>query len=65
MKLLKKEILQNHSNILDIGSNDGTFLNFFAKNNKKLEFVWNRPICNSLSRIIMIKKNLSYKKFFL
>ena len=30
-KLKKLKILKNQSNILDIGSNDGTFLNFFAK----------------------------------
>ena len=33
-KLKKLKILKNQSNILDIGSNDGTFLNFFAKKNK-------------------------------
>lgn len=33
-KLKKLKILKNESNILDIGSNDGTFLNFFAKKNK-------------------------------
>jgi len=28
--IIKKKILNKYSNILDIGSNDGTFLNFFA-----------------------------------
>ena len=32
-KILKMKIIEDESNILDIGSNDGTFLNFFA--NKK------------------------------
>lgn len=27
----KKKLFKNNKNILDIGSNDGTFLNFFAK----------------------------------
>lgn len=31
-----KNIIKNNSSILDIGSNDGTFLNFFAKKNKFL-----------------------------
>ena len=31
----KIKALKNNSNILDIGSNDGTFLNFFSKNIKK------------------------------
>ena len=30
----KKKIFKNNKNILDIGSNDGTFLNFFAKEKK-------------------------------
>ena len=34
-KMNKYKILRQNSNILDIGSNDGTFLNFFlSKNNK-------------------------------
>jgi|TARA_B100000929_G_scaffold265794_1_gene233094 NDP-4-keto-2,6-dideoxyhexose 3-C-methyltransferase len=32
----KMKILKINSNILDIGSNDGTFLNFFGKSKKKL-----------------------------
>ena len=32
----KKKFLNNSSYVLDIGSNDGTFLNFFSKKNKKL-----------------------------
>ena len=34
-KFIKFNILKDNSNILDIGSNDGTFLNFFAKSKKK------------------------------
>ena len=34
----KNDIIKNQSNILDIGSNDGTFLNFFAKKNKNYNF---------------------------
>ena len=30
-KILKMKIIRNGSNILDIGSNDGTFLNFLTK----------------------------------
>ena len=29
-------MFKNYSNILDIGSNDGTFLNFFSNNKKKI-----------------------------
>ena len=29
--LIKKKFIKRKSNILDIGSNDGTFLNFFAE----------------------------------
>ena len=36
LDLKKYNILRDKTNILDIGSNDGTFLNFFAKNKKKL-----------------------------
>lgn len=32
--ILDKKIINNNSLILDIGSNDGTFLNFFAKKNQ-------------------------------
>jgi len=36
LNIKKRKILKNDSNVLDIGSNDGTFLNFFKKYNKKL-----------------------------
>ncbi len=35
-EIKKMNILKTNSNILDIGSNDGTFLNFFCKFKKKL-----------------------------
>lgn len=35
-KLYKYKVFKNYSNILDIGSNDGTFLNFFSNNKKKI-----------------------------
>ncbi len=76
----KKKILQNHSNILDIGSNDGTFLNFFAKNNKNLNLYGIDPsatafednydkkiylIKNFFSEKILRKKLIKNKKFSL
>ncbi len=33
LSIVKKNFLKKNDNILDIGSNDGTFLNFFAKKN--------------------------------
>ena len=67
MKLLKKKkILQNHSNILDIGSNDGTFLNFFAKNNKNLNLYGIDPSATAFEdnydKKIYLIKNFSLKK---
>ena len=35
--LIKSNYLKNKSSILDIGSNDGTFLNFFAKKGHKMD----------------------------
>ena len=35
-KILKMKIIRNGSNILDIGSNDGTFLNFLTNQEKKI-----------------------------
>jgi NDP-4-keto-2,6-dideoxyhexose 3-C-methyltransferase len=37
-KILKMNILKDGSNVLDIGSNDGTFLNFFINKKKKLNY---------------------------
>ena len=43
-KLEKYKIFKKNSNILDIGSNDGTFLNFFSKKKKKLWIIWHRSL---------------------
>ena len=37
-KVLKMNIVKNGSNVLDIGSNDGTFLNFFTRKKKKINY---------------------------
>ena len=37
LRLNKFHVLKKGSKILDIGSNDGTFLNFFSKFNKKFD----------------------------
>ena len=34
--ICKQKYLKNNSFVLDIGSNDGTFLNFFSKKNKNV-----------------------------
>ena len=38
-KILRMNVIGNGSNILDIGSNDGTFLNFFINDKKKINCV--------------------------
>ena len=48
-KILKTKIIKNGSNILDIGSNDGTFLNFFASN-KKLGLIGIDPSAKKFSK---------------
>ena len=55
-KILKTKIIKNGSNILDIGSNDGTFLNFFASN-KKLGLIGIDPSAKKFSKFY--KKNIS------
>ena len=47
-KLIKYKNIKNNTNILDIGSNDGTFLNFFAKRTKNLNYM----------ELIRLQKNL-------
>ena len=47
-KLIKYKNIKNNTNILDIGSNDGTFLNFFARKNKNLNYM----------ELIRLQKNL-------
>ena len=55
-KILGKKIIKNDSSILDIGSNDGTFLNFFAKN-KKLNIFGIDPSAKKFSKFY--KKNIN------
>jgi len=42
------KIIRNGSNILDIGSNDGTFLNFLTNQEKKNKSLRNRPISKEI-----------------
>ena len=46
-KKLIKKLNNNSCYIADIGSNDGTFLNFFFSKKKHHSF-WNRSICKSI-----------------
>ena len=41
-KILRKKIVKKSSSILDIGSNDGTFLNFLQV--KTLQIIWHRSV---------------------
>ena len=51
IKIIKnKKILNNKNLILDIGSNDGTFLNFFAKKNKNLQLYGIDPSSEKFSK---------------
>ncbi len=52
-----KNIIKNGSFILDIGSNDGTFLNFFAKKNKNLNLYGIDPSSKKFSHFY--KKNIN------
>ena len=45
----KLKILKKKPNILDIGSNDGTFLNFFAKYDKRINLIGMDPSANAFS----------------
>ena len=61
-----KKILKNGNLILDIGSNDGTFLNFFAKKNKNLKLYGMDPSSEKFSKyynknINLITNFFSYK----
>ena len=57
LNIKKRKILKNNSNILDIGSNDGTFLNFFKKCNKKLNLYAIDPSADKFKQYY--KKNIS------
>ena len=54
-KFIKLDNLKKDSNILDIGSNDGTFLNFFSKLNKKLNLYGIDPSAFKFKNTITIK----------
>ncbi len=66
-KIIKKRnIIKKNSNILDIGSNDGTFLNFFAKKYKDLNYFGIDPSSKKFSNyysknINLITDFFSYK----
>ncbi len=53
-----KNILKNKNFILDIGSNDGTFLNFFAKRNKNLNLYGIDPSSKKFSNLYNKNINL-------
>jgi len=48
-RIKKLKILQQNPNILDIGSNDGTFLNFFANDLKKKNLTGIDPSANAFT----------------
>jgi NDP-4-keto-2,6-dideoxyhexose 3-C-methyltransferase len=49
-KILKMKIIKDESNILDIGSNDGTFLNFFSNIKKKINYFGIDPSAKKFSK---------------
>lgn len=55
-RINKFKILKKNSNILDIGSNDGTFLNFFSSKNNKFNLYGIDP--SALSFLQNYKKNI-------
>ena len=57
-KFIKLDNLKKDSNILDIGSNDGTFLNFFSKLNKKLNLYGIDPSAFKFKKYYNNKINL-------
>ena len=50
-------IVKNGSNVLDIGSNDGTFLNFFTRKKKKLNYFGIDPSAKKFAKYY--KKNIN------
>ena len=56
-KILKMKIIRNGSNILDIGSNDGTFLNFFTNQKKKINLFGIDPSAKKFEKYY--KKNIN------
>ena len=69
IKFSKLGIIKKNSNILDIGSNDGTFLNFFANKEKKLNLYGIDPSSEKFKKFYNKKINLitdyfTYENFF-
>jgi NDP-4-keto-2,6-dideoxyhexose 3-C-methyltransferase len=76
LNIKKNKFIKNNSNILDIGSNDGTFLNFFLKDKVKANFFGMDPSANRFKEYYNkkinlitdyfsfkeISKNMNYKK---
>ena len=71
-KIMKYNVLKSNSNILDIGSNDGTFLNFFCSSKNKLNLYGIDPSASAfldsykkkVNIIVDFFNNLSVKKYF-
>ena len=57
-KLIKYKNIKNNLNILDIGSNDGTFLNFFARKNKKFKLYGIDPSAEKFKKYYNKRINL-------
>ena len=55
--IIKKKYLKKNSSLLDIGSNDGTFLNFFSNNNKKYNLFGIDPSASKFRKYY--KKNVN------
>ena len=49
-KVLKMKIIKNNSNILDIGSNDGTFLNLFSSKKKNINKIGIDPTAKKFKK---------------
>ena len=49
-KILKMNVVRDGSNVLDIGSNDGTFLNFFTRKKNKSNFIGIDPSAKKFSK---------------
>ena len=67
LSIKKKKLIKSNSNILDIGSNDGTFLNFFLKDNVKANFFGIDPSAKKFTKyynkkIYLITDYFSFKK---
>ena len=65
------KILKKKPNVLDIGSNDGTFLNFFTKYDKRINLIGMDPSANAFSGsynkkikvVVDFFKNQSVRKY--